>query len=38
MMNKYNQIVNAMRSQLNSQPHNGLKHGIQKQLEGMSYE
>jgi hypothetical protein len=37
-MNRNNQIANAVRTQLNSQPHNGLTHGIQKHLEGMLYE
>ena len=30
-------IANALRSQF-TQPHNGLKQGIKKQLEGVRYE
>ena len=31
-------IANALRTQLNSQPHNGLKQRIKRQLEGVKYE
>ncbi len=37
-MNRHNQIVYAVRTQLGSQPCNGLKLGIKKQLEGVKYE
>ena len=37
-MNRYNPIANALRTQLNSQPHNGLNQGIKKQLEGVRDE
>jgi hypothetical protein len=31
-------IASALRSQLNTQPRNGLKQGIKKQLKGVKYE
>lgn len=37
-MNRNNQIASAVRTQLSCQLCIGLKHGIQKQMEGLKYE